>query len=446
MNTNYKTRAFRGALWVICGYGMSQFLRLGGNLILTRLLAPELFGIMALARAIITGLHFFSDIGLRPSIIRSPRGDDPVFLNTAWTLGALRGIALWAFTLALALPMAKIYGNPSLAWVIPFAGLNAILYGFNSTSIYTLNKNIQLGKLSIMEFSTQLIALISMIILAYLYKNIWSLIIGTLIGSLSSTIWSHFLDTNTRNRLVLEKTAITELISFGKWIFVSTAMMFLATQADRFLLGKIFPMALFGVYSIAVIFAELPKQIISHLSSKVIYPLISKYSHLPRKELRREILGKRRLILIPLALLVALLAGFGDVLIDLLYDDRYKQAGWMLSLLALGMWPLVLYATIDRSLYVIGKPTYSAFGNFLKFIYMIICIPLSFAYAGFFGAVFAVAMNDLPVYIVTSIGLRKEKLSCFTQDIFATMLLAALLGTCIMIRLAFKIDIPSIGI
>jgi O-antigen/teichoic acid export membrane protein len=443
MDENIKKKAIKGAAFVLAGYGLSQALRLGGNLILTRLLVPELFGIMALARAFITGLLFFSDIGLRPSIIRSPRGDDPVFLNTAWTLGALRGITLWVFTLALALPMAKVYEASALAWVIPFAGLNAILYGFNSTSIYTLSKDIQLGKLAIMEFFSQLIGLICMIFLAYLYKNIWSLVIGTLIGSFSTTVWSHFLDAKTKNRLVLEKTAITELLSFGKWIFVSTAMMFLATQADRFLLGKIFPLALFGVYSIAVIFAELPKQIISHLSNKVIYPLISKYSHLPRNELRQKILEKRKLILIPLALLVALLAGFGDMLIDLLYDDRYKQAGWMLSLLALGMWPLVLYATIDRSLYVIGKPTYSAFGNFLKFIYMIICIPLSFAYAGFFGAVFAVAMNDLPVYIVTGYGLKKEKLSCFQQDIIATMILVALLGICMMIRLVFDMGIPD---
>lgn len=443
MDENIKKKAIKGAAFVLAGYGLSQALRLGGNLILTRLLVPELFGIMALARAFITGLLFFSDIGLRPSIIRSPRGDDPVFLNTAWTLGALRGITLWVFTLALALPMAKVYEASALAWVIPFAGLNAILYGFNSTSIYTLSKDIQLGKLAIMEFFSQLIGLICMILLAYLYKNIWSLVIGTLIGSFSTTVWSHFLDAKTKNRFVLEKTAITELLSFGKWIFVSTAMMFLATQADRFLLGKIFPLALFGVYSIAVIFAELPKQIISHLSNKVIYPLISKYSHLPRNELRQKILEKRKLILIPLALLVALLAGFGDMLIDLLYDDRYKQAGWMLSLLALGMWPLVLYATIDRSLYVIGKPTYSAFGNFLKFIYMIICIPLSFAYAGFFGAVFAVAMNDLPVYIVTGYGLKKEKLSCFQQDIMATMILVALLGICIMIRLVFDMGIPD---
>ena len=421
-------------------------MRLGGNLVLTRLLVPEFFGVMALAQVLISGLHLFSDIGLGPAIIRSPRGNDPVFLNTAWTLGVTRGIALWGLTLALALPMAKIYENPVLAWVIPITGLNAILYGFKSTSIFTLNKNIQLGKLSIMEASCQLIALICMIILAYLYKNIWSLVFGSLIGSLSTTVWSHFLVPKTKNRLVLEKDSITELFSFGKWIFVSTAMMFLATQADRFLLGKFFPLAMFGVYNIAVIFAELPKQVISQLSAKVIFPLISKFSHLPRNELRQSILRKRKLILFPLAVLVALLTGFGDVLIEFLYDARYKQAGWMLSLLALGMWPLVLYSTIDRSLYAIGKPTYSAAGNFFKFLYMIICIPLSYKFAGYVGAVLAVALNDLPVYLITSIGLTKENLSCFKQDILASIFLVTIITICITIRFIFHMGIPGMAI
>lgn len=443
MGDDVKQRALRGAFFVIAGYGMSQAIRLGGNLILTRLLVPELFGIMALARAVITGLHFFSDIGLGPGIIRSPRGNDPLFLNTAWTLQVMRGFGLWGLTLLFAVPMARIYDSPDLAWIMPVLGLNAVFYGFSATALYTLNKDIRLGKLSLVELASQFLSLLAMILLAYRYRNIWALVIGSMIGSLASAIWSHFLTLETRNRFALEKEAVAELIGFGKWIFVSTAMMFLATQADRFLLGKLFPLALFGVYSIAVIFAELPKQVISQLSNKVIYPLISKFSHLPRAELRERILQKRILILIPLALLVALFASFGDVIIDTLYDERYAEAGWMLALLALGMWPLVLYATIDRSLYVVGKPNYPALGNFLKFAYMLVAVPLLFRQAGFPGAVIAVALNDLPVYLVVSIGLRREQLSCFRQDALATAVLSALIGLFLAIRLSCGMGLPG---
>jgi len=282
-----------------------------------------------------------------------------------------------------------------------------------------------------------------MITLAYIYRNVWSLILGGLVTSALKMLWTHFLDSRVRNRFILEKAAVKELLSFGKWIFVSTAMMFLATQADRLLLGKFFPLALFGVYSIAVIFAEMPKQIISQISGKVIFPLISQFSQLPRNELRQKILNKRKLLLIPLALLVASMACFGDVLIDILYDERYQQAGWMLPLLAFGMWPLILCITIDPCLYVVGKPKFPALGNLLKFLHMIVFLPIFFWIGGKFGAVLAVAMNDIPKYLVVNYGLKREKLSGLGQDAWATIFLFGIICLFLAFRYFTGMGLPG---
>ncbi|MDY7023361.1 MAG: oligosaccharide flippase family protein, partial [Cyanobacteriota bacterium] len=84
--SSVKNQAVKSTIWTVVGYGGSQVLRLGSNLILTRLLIPELFGLMALVHTFIIGVALFSDIGIRPSIIRSNRWNDPLFLNTAWTL------------------------------------------------------------------------------------------------------------------------------------------------------------------------------------------------------------------------------------------------------------------------------------------------------------------------------------------------------------------------
>jgi O-antigen/teichoic acid export membrane protein len=71
--------AVSGVVWTILGYGASQVLRFGGNLILTRLLLPEYFGLMALVNIPIIGLQLFSDVGIIPSIVQNQRGDEPVF-------------------------------------------------------------------------------------------------------------------------------------------------------------------------------------------------------------------------------------------------------------------------------------------------------------------------------------------------------------------------------
>ena len=92
--------AMRGAIWTFVGYGVGQSLRLGSNLILTRLLVPEMFGLMSLINVFILGLSLFSDIGVGPSIIQHKRGDEPEFYNTAWTLQVIRGGALWLICLS----------------------------------------------------------------------------------------------------------------------------------------------------------------------------------------------------------------------------------------------------------------------------------------------------------------------------------------------------------
>ncbi len=77
----------------------------------------------------------FSDIGIKPSIIRSSRGDDPNFLNTAWTLQVIRECGLWIGCCLIAWPVSRFYDNQELLWLIPTVGLTTIISGFNSTSL-----------------------------------------------------------------------------------------------------------------------------------------------------------------------------------------------------------------------------------------------------------------------------------------------------------------------
>lgn len=443
MGENYKKKAVKAAGFVVFGYGFSQVIRLAGNLVLTRLLVPEFFGIMSLAHVFHRGLALFSDIGLEPGIIRSDRSDESVFLNSAWTLQVIRGFILFGFSVVIAFPVAKFYQESILLYVIPVIGLISIFDGFKSTSLVILNKELKQGKITQIELIIQTFGLVVMIIMAYIYRNVWALVVGNLIASLLKTIWSHILPSKINNGFKFEKDAVKELLSFGKWIFISTAMMFLATQADRLLLGKLSPLSLFGIYSIAALFSELPKKIITAVSHKVIFPLISKFSYLPRKDLRLKIRESRKLMLISSAVLVALFTCFGDFLILLLYDERYVQAAWMLPILAIGIWPLILYATIDRSLYAIGKPNYSALGNLAKFIHMILFIPFLYYLMGMFGAVLAVALNDIPVYIITNYGLWKEKLSLLRQDAFATLVLVVIVIIILGLRLVFDMGVPG---
>jgi O-antigen/teichoic acid export membrane protein len=440
--SSLKKLALQGTLWTLFGYGLSQLIRLGSNLILTRLLAPELFGLMALVNTFIMGLNLFSDIGIGPSIIQNRRGNDPDFLNTAWTLQAIRGFGLWIASIVLAWPLSEFYGDRNLLWLIPVVSLTTILAGFNSTALFSLNRNIAMGRLMRFELMTQIVSLVVMLVWAWIDPTIWALVVGNLVGALVKMVGSHWLIPNYSNRFVWERKAVKEIATFGRWIFISTALTFLATQADRLILGKLVSFSILGVYTVAFTFSSLPQTLVSQLSGRVIFPLVSQVSELPRPSLRAKILNQRRFILLGIGVAVIFLTCFGDILILKLYDARYAQAAWMLPILALGIWPNVLFETSRPPLLALGKPNYQAYGYFLKSLHVWLGLPLSFYWFGLPGFIIMVALNDLELYSVVSYSLWREGLSCFQQDVKATCLLFGGLALILSIRFMLGFGFP----
>lgn len=334
--SSLKKRAIRGASWTILGYGMNNILRLGSNLILTRLLFPEAFGLMALVQSFLVGLEMFSDIGIIPSIIQNKRGDDPAFLNTAWTIQVIRGNVLWLCTCILAFPAAEFFREPMLAQLLPVVGLTSSIAGFNSTKLATVNRHLRLGRLTIIELGSYILALLVMITWAWLYRSVWALVAGGLVSALAKMLLSHFFLEGERNRFQWEAEAFAAITQFGRWIFFSTLLGFFASQGDRLVIARLLDVEFLGIYSIALNLSLMAEGIISQIGNKVLF---ASYSELARERPERlyDISRRNRFILAAIGTAVALIfVFFGERIIDLLYDSRYTEAGWILKVLAIG--------------------------------------------------------------------------------------------------------------
>lgn len=445
--SSIKKLAIKGTIWTVAGYGASQILRFGSNIILTHLLFPSLFGFMSLVYVFISGLHLFSDIGISTSVVQSKRGDDPAFLNTAWTLQILRGLILWVGCLLIAWPVSLFYNEPQILLVLPVVGFTEmVITGFSSTSLYTLNRHLSVKQLAIFELGGQVVTIVVMVIWAYFNKTIWALVMGSFVSGIIKLVWSHRMNPGIPNRFVWDKEAVKDLISFGQWIFISTALTFIASQSDRLILAKVFSFEMLGVYGIAYTLADIPKQLIMAVGGKVIFPAYAKLADLPREEFRQKIQRSRKLILIPSAIGLAALVSFGDVVISILYDNRYAAATWMLPILALGIWPVILNTTLDVALFAIGNPRYVAYGCFWSGLFLIGGILIGFHYYGTVGAIIAVPFSNVPPYFVITYGLWRDKLACLGQDISTTALLLACLIVLIGGRFIAGFPLPMPGL
>lgn len=373
-------RATRGAAWTILGYGVSLVLRMGGNLILTRLLFEEAFGLMALMQVIIEGLYLFSDIGIGPSIIQNKR-EDSTFLNTAFSMQFMRGISLCALACLLARPMASFYEEPQLAYLLPVVAAAMVISGLNSTRLFSLNRGLTLGRIQIVEVCAQAVGLVTMVTWALVDRSIWALVGGTLATSFARMVMSHTFLPGIRNRFEWERAAAIELIRFGRWIFISTAMSFFAGQTDRLIFGKMIPLDMLGVYSIGLMIATIPSDVLGRVAWRVILPVYSQIVQ-ERRPLS-EVFTRVRLPILVLGgwAFSGLLAG-GPTAMHLLYDDRYWGAGWIIQVLAPAFCFRLLEATTSVALLAVNRPQWMSAASFAKVLGMIVLIPAGYWIGG----------------------------------------------------------------
>ncbi len=427
-----RSLALRGSAWTIAGYGASQVLRLGSNLIVTRLLFPEAFGLMALVHVFMQGLQMFSDVGIRPSIIQNKRGDDPDFLNTAWTIQVIRGCVLWICACLLAWPAAWLFAqNDPLAWrlveLLPVAGLTALIAGFSSTGLFTLNRQLAFGRLTALDLVSQIVGICVMIGWALVHRSVWALVAGGLVGGVVRMCLSHRLVPSQRNCFRWDRDSVKALFSFGKWIFVSTVITFIAMQADRVIFGQMIPLEMLGVYSIGLMIATVPSRVLGRLALVVVFPLYSRM-HNQGDSLKAVLTRVRVPILLAGGGMLALLVATGPPLVRFLYDDRYAEAGWIIQLLALGGWFVVLEGTNGAALLARGQANWVAACNAAKVLAMVVLLPLGYAQYGFPGAVAGFAAAEFFRYTVSVVAAGRAGLLRWTDDLVVSLNMALTAG------------------
>jgi len=429
-----ESKAVRGVWFVSISYGLALAIRLVSSVVLSRLFAPELFGVLALVTTILTGISLFSHIGLQDSVIQDPRGDDPVFLNTAWTLQAIRGVGLFLLTIPVAWPMARFYHDSRLLWILPALGLSSAIGGFSSSSLLSLARHMGVGKLSLLELLTQFLQFAITLAWAVFQPSLIALVAGRLISEFVRTAVSYWFMPEARPRFMLEKESIRQLVRFGRWILVGTALTFLALQSDRLILARLISFRMLGIYGIAFGISDIPRQIILQFCSRVGFPFIARFSSRPRWEYQDILIKYRMPVLAVGGLLLIIVTCTGDFFIRSVYDKRYHDAAWMIGIFTVGLWHTLLYSTTSPAIMSLQKSHYNAIGYLVYCISLYSALPIGYHWMGMPGAVLAVAVADLPVYFVTLYSAQREGIRLYFQDAWLSVAFFVSLGAALALR------------
>lgn len=402
----------------IGGHALSNAVRLGSNLILTRLLIPEHFGLAALVAVVLTGLHMLSDVGVGPALIQHPRGDEPAFYRTAFTIQVIRGFSLALVAVAIAWPMAAFYDLPDLGWMIPIAAVTPLIEGFASTKVFRENRHLRLDRVIAIDVLAQLLSALSMALVAWQTRHVASLLVGGIAGALLRVALGHFWLPGERDGFGWDRESRHALVKFGRWVLVSTAITFVSLQIDRMMLGRLVTPDVLGMYSIAVTLALVPRDVFGRLTFQVAYPWVARL--LEGSDSARALRSLRVRALSVLAVPVGVFVGASDAVFQLLYDARYAGGGTIVALLGIGTWLNIVGMSYVVIVLARGWPRWISYGMGIKAVtFAALAAPVHANY-GIFGVATLMATSEVAIAIVAAFGLRRLGVASVAIDVGTT--------------------------
>jgi len=415
-----RVRALRGAALSVAGAGTGQALRLVSNLIVSRLLFPEAFGLMAIVSMVRVGLQMISDFGVRNSIIQHRSGEDRDFLDTAWTIQVFRGFVLWGSATLIALPMARFYDQHALLSLIPAAATAAIVDGFTSTKIATRTRRIQLARIVAIDLSGKVGSLLVMLVLAYVYRSVWALVAGGLVQSTIQMLLSHMALPGKRDRFRWHPAYGREILHFGKWILLSSLFTFFGRRMDVIVLGRLVNIDVLGIYSIGILGSTAARVLFSRFA-QVLMASFSEANREGSERLRTNLRTTKRLVLPAGALMCAAGVAIGPAFYRYLYDPRYWEAGWIAQLSMGVLWFSMLQDVNGRALVALGDSRGLALSNGVRTAVSTVGCVLGVTWFGLAGALFGLIAGAAAAWAASLAVLSGHKVGSVIEDLAVTL-------------------------
>lgn len=294
-------KVVHSGFWVFLLRITNRLFVLGRTIVLARLLAPNDFGLYGISLLSLSALETFSQTGFDQAIIQK-KEDTKSYLDTAWTIQVIRGFVL-AIILLLGAPLVgTFFGEPRAVLIVRVLGVAVLLKGLRNIGIVYFQKELEFHKQFFYEFGGTFADLAVAIPAAFIFRSVWALVFGLLAGNLVRMVVSYFVHPY-RPHLSFNQEKFKELFVFGKWVLGSSVIIFLITQGDDALVGKILGTTALGFYQIAYRISNLPSTEITHVISQVTFPAYSKLqSNLTKlKEAYLRSLQLTTLISLPIA-------------------------------------------------------------------------------------------------------------------------------------------------
>ncbi len=359
---------------------------LASTAVLARLLAPEDYGLIAIALVLIAGVQVFFDLGIELSLIRDSSATHEDF-NTAWTMRLLQANGLGVVIILLAGVAGDFYQDERLTWIFYVSALSIMIKSFENIGVVEFQKDLDFYSDFKFRVLSKIVGTLCTLALAFYLRNYKALVLGLLIQHAFSTVLS-YLVSGYRPAFTLSRWRA--LWGFSKWILVKNFSNYLTNQGEYLVTSKIAPMAEIGHFRWARELNTLVSSELMQPIARVATPGFAKIEH----DSERLLHVYRRSLNIIASISAPLVLGVGAVAQELVPlflggGDKWMAVVPILELLCFAAFFTCLYRLSNTYFVVIGKVRYTAYIDIARSIVSVSVVYPAYLYAGFLGVAFA---------------------------------------------------------
>jgi len=322
-------------------------------LLLAHIVAPDAFGLVALAQVYLAAVQIVCDQGFATALIQRAALDAEHKDSAFWANLAI-GILLMVLTLFLADPLAQLFGEPKLAMVLRWYSLAPLLSSLTIVQSALAHRELRYKALALRQPAGALAGGLVGVGLALAGKGILALIAQSLVGQTVAALvlWGVV---DWRPRFAFSRRHFIELFGFGINALATDAMSVIGNYADRLLLGYFFGAADVGYYSVAQRLMSIAADLVGGTAQGIVLPLFSRIRHDKERIARglRLAQGILTMVVTPVAIGLAVVA---PSLIPFAFGQRWNPSILPAQILAFGFLAYWLSFFFGNIMTALGHP------------------------------------------------------------------------------------------
>lgn len=331
--TSLSGSAARGALVTLAGQALRALIQFGSVAVLSRMLSPTDFGVYAMVFSLVGIASLLTDFGLSMSSIQARDVTDEQRTNLFW-LNVVFGLVVSVAVFALAHPISSFYRSTELVHVTELLSVAFLIDAASAQFKAELNAQLRFRWLAAVDVVSQAFGLGVAIVLALLGEGYWALV-WQQIAVVSTVLVVAFVGAGWKPGLPRRGQDMRHHLSFGASTFGVQALVYVTSNIDNVLLGRVTDASTLGAYNRAYQLFRLPVAQLASPLTKVAFPILARVRD-DRRTYERYLHRGQLALAYGLAGLFLILAGESGPIVDILLGSQWNEAKALFVILAVG--------------------------------------------------------------------------------------------------------------